>query len=271
MTGFLEHPLLRGGPARRRWADLALIGVLVLAGAAALQIFWLGAGPYGGTAAAARERWFYCACLAATLLLTPWSAVRAERAWARLRQEGLLRQLQLTRMSPLAICARALGAAIAPLLLAILLSLGSWMALALVTGSPAPGGVALGHALVLGQVLALGLAGQALAALLRHPGLAGPASIACLALATSAILLIEPLLGRVARPEAWIAAALAVNPLSATGVALGLDVLRTPWIYALTSAPEYRFAYPSPWLTLALYLAAALVLGISMCRRIRYE
>jgi hypothetical protein len=271
MIGFLEHPLLRSGPARRRWADLALIALLVLAGAGALQLFWIGTNPYGGPGPAARERWFYCACLAATLMLSPWSAVRAERAWARLRQEGILRQLQLTRMSPAAICARALAAASAPLLAALLLSFLSWLALALATGSPAPGAVALGHALVLGEVLALGLAGQALAALLRIPGLAGPLGLACLALGSSAILLVEPLLARVARPEWWIAAALAVNPLTANGAALGLDMLRTPWIYALTSAPEYRFAYPSPWLTLALYGGIALALAYRMCRRIRYE
>jgi hypothetical protein len=271
VTGFLEHPLLRSGPARRRWADLALIALLVLAGAGALQLFWIGADPYGGPGPAAKERWFYSACLAATLLLSPWSAVRAERTWARLRQERILRELQLTRMSPAAICARALAAAVAPLLAALLLSLLSWLVLSLATGSPALRQVALGHALVLGEVLALGLAGQALAALLRHPGLAGPMSIACFALGAGAILLIEPLLTKVARPEWWIAAALAVNPLTANGAALGLDVLRTPWIYSLTSAPEYRFTYPSPWLTLAFYGALALALGTSMCRRIRYE
>jgi len=271
MIGLFEPPLLRGGPARGRWVDLALIGVLVLAGAAGLQLFWIGADPYGGSAPAARERWFYSACLTATLLLSPWSAVRAERAWERLRQDGILRQLQLTRMSPAAISARALAAAVAPLFAALLLSLLGWTALALVTGSPSPARIALGHALVLVEVLALGLSGQALAGLLRHPGLAGPLSIAGLALGTGAILLIEPLLGRVAHPEAWIAAALAVNPMTANGAALGLDVLRTPWIYALTSAPEYRFAYPSPWLTLALYAAAALALAYRMCRRIRYE
>lgn len=271
MIGLFTHPLLRGGPARARWGDLALIGVLVLAGAAALQLFWIGADPYGGLGPAARERWFYSACLAATILLAPWSAVRAERAWARLRQEGILRQLQLSRLSPGVICARALGAAIAPLLVALLLSLIGWTALALATGSPSPGRILLGHGLVLVEVVALGLAGQAGAALLRQPGLAGPLSALCLALGAGAILLIEPLLGRVARPEWWIHAALAVNPVTAAGAALGLDVLRTPWIYALTSAPEYRFTYPSPWLTLALYAAAALALATRMCRRIRYE
>jgi hypothetical protein len=271
MIGFSAHPLLRSGPARRSFADLALISLLVLAAAAGLQLFWIGASPYGGTGPAARERWFYSACLAATLLFAPWSAVRAERAWARLKQEGILRQLQLTRLSPAAICARAMAAAVAPLVAALLLSLLGWSLIALVTGSPAWTRIVLGHALVLGEVLALGLAGQALAALLRHPGLAGPASVTCYALSAFAILMIEPLLGRVARPEWWIWAALAVNPVTATGVALDLDVLRTPWIYALTSAPEYRFAYPSPWLTLALYTAAALLLGYRMCRRIRYE
>jgi hypothetical protein len=267
----LDHPLLRGGPARRRLGDLALIGLVVIAGAAGVQLFWIGASPYNGPGPALRERWFYSACLMATLLLAPWSAVRAERAWARLRQEGILRQLQLTRLSPAAICARVLGSAVLPLVGAVLLSLLGWSAASLLLGSPELSRVALGHALVLGQVLALGLAGQALAALLRAPTLAAPLSVLALLLCATAIFLVEPLLGRWGRPESWIALALAVNPLTAVGAALDLDVLRTPWLYALTSAPEYRFSYPSPWLTLALYAAAALALGWRMCRSLRYE
>jgi hypothetical protein len=136
--------------------------------------------------------------------------------------------------------------------------------------------VLLGHLLVLVQVVALGLAGQALATLFRRPSLAGPLAALCLALCAAALFLVEPLLASArpawaGRPEWWIAAALAVNPVTAVGAALGLDVLRTPWLYPLTSAPEYRFAYPSPWLTLALYSIAALALGWRMCRRLRYE
>lgn len=270
MTTFLDHPLLRGG-SKRRLIDLALIGAVIVVGAGGLQLFWIGANPYSGPGPALRERWFYSACLMAMLLLAPWSAVRADRAWARLRQEGILRQLQLTRLTPAAICVAALGSAVTPLLLALLLSLAGWSALALLWGGPSVGQVALGHALVLGHVLALGLAGQALAALLRQPTLAGPLAVGCLAIGATAIVLVEPLLARSGPPEWWIALALVVNPLTAVGTALGLDILRTPWIYSLTSAPEYRFAYPSPWLTLALYTALTLVLGWRMCRSLRYE
>jgi hypothetical protein len=277
MTSLFDHPLLRAGPARRRLGDMALLGLVVLAGAAGLQLFWIGANPYNGPGPAVRERWFYSACLMATLVLVPWSAVRADRAWSHLRQQGILRQLQLTRLSPAAICAAALGTTLGPLLALVLASLAAWGALAVVAGDPPLPTILLGHLLVLVQVVALGLAGQALATLFRRSSLAGPLAALCLALCTTALFLAEPVLAADARlawsgrPEWWIAAALSINPVTAVGAALGLDVLRTPWLYSLTSAPEYRFAYPSPWLTLTLYAAAALALGWRMCRCLRYE
>jgi hypothetical protein len=250
---------------------MALLAVVVLAGAAGLQLFWIGASPYNGPGPGLRERWFYSACLMATLVLVPWSAVRADRAWSRLRQEGLLRQLQLTRMSPGAIAVAVLSATLGPLVALIAVSLAGWGVVSLGFGGPTLASVLLGHGLVLAQVIALGLAGQALAALLHRLRLAGPLAVFCLALCCAALFLVEPLLARSSRPEWWIYIALLPNPLTATGAALGLDILRTPWLYSLTSAPEYRFAYPSPWLTLALYAAVALGLGARMCRRLRYE
>jgi hypothetical protein len=277
MTSLLDHPLLRAGPTRRRLGDMALLGLVVLAGAAGLQLFWIGANPYNGPGPAVRERWFYSACLMATVVLVPWSAVRADRAWSHLRQQGILRQLQLTRLSPATIGAAALGTAVGPLLALVLASLAAWGAVAVIAGDPPLVTILLGHLLVLIQVVALGLAGQALATLFRRPSMAGPLAALCLALCATALFLAEPLLAAESRPawsgrpEWWISAALSLNPVTAVGAALGLDVLRTPWLYPLTSAPEYRFAYPSPWLTLALYAAAALALGWRMCRRLRYE
>jgi hypothetical protein len=271
MTSLTGHPLLRDAPRRQRWGDMALLGLVVLAGAAGLQLFWIGASPYNGPGPGLRERWFYSACLMATLILVPWSAVRADRAWSRLRQEGLLRQLQLTHLSRRAIAAGALVGAVEPLLALMAVSVVGWTALSLLFGNPALGPILLGHALVVAQVIALGLAGEALAALFGRPNLAGSLAALCLALCCGALFLVEPVLMRSAQPEWWIAAALLPNPVTATGAALGLDILRTPWLYSLTSAPEYRFAYPSPWLTLALYAAVALLLGGWMCRRLRYE
>src|SRR4029079_4442815 len=86
-------------------------------------------------------------------------------------------------------------------------------------------------------------------------GLAGVGMIGAL----TALFAVGPLLPRVARPEGLIDGVLLVNPFVAMGTALNLDVLRTPWIYQWTAIPEYRFAYPSPVGTLALYLVGALL------------
>ena len=77
----------------------------------------------------------------------------------------------------------------------------------------------------------------------------------CVAL--TALFAVGPLLQRLARPEWLIYMVLVVNPFVAMGTALNLDVLRTPWIYQWTPIPEYRFAYPAPVWTLALYVALA--------------
>ena len=44
-----------------------------------------------------------------------------------------------------------------------------------------------------------------------------------------------------------------INPISGVCSALNKDILRVPWIYNRTEAPEYPFLYPSPFATAALY------------------
>jgi hypothetical protein len=58
-------------------------------------------------------------------------------------------------------------------------------------------------------------------------------------------------------PTALIEAALLIDPISGVCAALDKDILRVPWIYRRTEAPEYPFYYPSPYATAGVLVLIA--------------
>ncbi len=92
----------------------------------------------------------------------------------------------------------------------------------------------------------------------------GATAVYCLLPAAYCLLvagpvLLGPLLPHLQRPERAVQASLLVNPVTAAGAALGIDVLRSPRVYSLTRAPEYWYSYPPAAGVAAVYLAAAAV------------
>jgi hypothetical protein len=87
-----------------------------------------------------------------------------------------------------------------------------------------------------------------------------------LALLVAGPALIGPLLPRLARPERALTGVLVVNPVTAVGAALGMDVLRSPRVYGWTRAPEYWYTYPPTGFVIALFGGTA-ALGLRSLRR----
>src|SRR5205807_1913298 len=99
-----------------------------------------------------------------------------------------------------------------------------------------PGGGLGGSAVMAGRTVECGGLGAGVAA--------GPA-------------LVGPLLPHLSRPERALEAVLLVNPATAVGAALGMDVLRSPRLYMLTRAPEYWYTYPPAAAVAMVYLTVA--------------
>lgn len=62
------------------------------------------------------------------------------------------------------------------------------------------------------------------------------------------------------RPEAAIAAALALWPPAIAAGLAGVDLMRLPWCYTNLPVAYYPYAYPSPWLAAGLLALPALLL-----------
>jgi hypothetical protein len=159
---------------------------------------------------------------------------------------------------------RAGSGAAAPSLLATLISAVCWAAVSIGGGgrSGLPGTAAIGWAHGVVAAAAVAFAAWGLALSVRRRG--GPALVFCLlpagyCLLVAAPALLGPLLPRLQRPERALQASLLVNPVTAAGAALGMDVLRSPRVYSLTRAPEYWYSYPPAAGVAAVYLAAAAV------------
>jgi ABC-type polysaccharide/polyol phosphate export permease len=113
------------------------------------------------------------------------------------------------------------------------------------------------QALVL--VMALGLlALGACCSVLCHtvPDAAGVAyaGVACL---VGGVLLVGPLVRHLAHVEGVIQGVLLLNPLVAVSTALGLDLMRTAWLYALSPIGQRQFVPPAWYMTFFWYLLTA--------------
>jgi hypothetical protein len=272
------HPLLRLELRRWRWRRLLghWLGLyaLSLALAAGLGGLWSGDSLYNGAGPRLTERWFFSFAVSQAPALAVWTAVAGVRALRRLARSGLLAHALACPLRPMGIVAGVGGAAAWPVALWLAGSTLFWAAVSLRVGTPQLPAVLFAHALLLAQAIAFGLLGTALAAASGEaPARAAVAVVlagCAMAIAMTAMFAVGPLLERCARREWLICAVLLVNPAVAMGTALNLDVLRTPWIYSWTAIPAYRFAYPAPAWTLALYVAFAALAVCAASRRLRH-
>ena len=102
----------------------------------------------------------------------------------------------------------------------------------------------------------------------RRIGLWGPVALLLIAAGPA---LVGPLLPHLSRPERALEAVLLVNPATAVGAALGMDVLRSPRLYMLTRAPEYWYTYPPMAAVAMVYLTVAAAGGYHLRKGLEGE
>lgn len=256
-----ENPVVRHAlrlGTHRGWQAVIF---LLLAGAvgvgAMLERHWMEMDEYSFLQPSSATRTLATSLLGLTLLTLPWAAVRGTLLWRRLRMEGHLDEYRRTRLSPAAITAGVLWAALYPVFVLLAVSLVITTAAAWFTRGLLISEVLTAHALLAAQATAFAALGVWLGSRISLPGLAIIIALAVLAAATLAIWLIDPYYRSMQDPSPWIYGALLPNPVTAIGNALNTDVLRFSWIYERIHAHEYFFLYPPAWQTGGVYLAAA--------------
>jgi hypothetical protein len=234
-------------------------------------------------------RWLLTGTIGAAVLLPLGAAVVGAAVGRRLADPSVREQLRVTNRGVVRAVLLAGTWALAPLLLASLLSAAGWSLAVFVdqgrSGFPGAGAIWLGHALVVaigtpfavwGLALSVGelpecgrspRPGNRLRSGLRpHSGIPPTAMLVPLTaycLLVAGPVLMGPVLPRLARPERLLDATLLVNPVTAVGATLRMDILRSPRVYGLTRAPEYWYVYPPASAVAAVYLMAA---GLGVCQ-----
>jgi hypothetical protein len=252
------------------WAAVILGALQALAWT--LRHVWLqGAGSY---ALGESRRWLISCAVGGAALYPVMAAFLGAKAIPTRAEAGYTQAALLTHLRPFEFVMGRLLAEQWPLLMALAMSCGFWLVVSVLL--PAAGGIAqvlLLHLVLLSAVYVSG-AIAALSATRSVPGRAWERGVTtgllCVALSTTALLLANPLIRHMDDPVRLIESALVINPVVAATTTLQLDLLRTPWLYARTDAPDYEFAYPSPWATVGLFCAIGLVAQAATARRLRH-
>ncbi len=224
------------------------------------------------------HRWLDMSALTAPLLYLPIAglcgAFTAPPASRFEETQGML----LTRLTPFDLCAGRLLAGLWPLVGALMASCALGLGVQ-VAWRPLPGtssgyaAILILHLVLITALLSTGATGF-LFAIRRRPGRnwgrGGGITLLVTALSLGGLFLFDPVVRQMENPTGIIDGLLLVNPATAATTALGMDVLRLPWIYERTIAPEYPFQYPSPLVSSALFASealAALALASVILRR----
>jgi len=256
---------------RRRcaWRDLIWMGVLLLchqALALGLQSLITPLQEYSADSPRFLLRWLSMTAIAGPMLYLPCAAMLGAMAVPPVSRFEETQSMLLTRLTPFDLCAGRLIAWLWPVISGLLASCALWLAVQLIWRPLLPGSAAgygailMMHLVLISSAAAIGSIGFLLG--MRHrPGRvwargAGVALMAAI-LAVGGLFLVNPLVRRMDNPTALIDSMLLVNPATAATTALQMDVLRLPWLYERTDAPEYPFAYPPPAASCALFACCA--------------
>jgi hypothetical protein len=242
---------------------------LLLAIAVGLQSLLLGQiSVYSNNEVRFLARWLTTETIAAAILMPCAGSILGAGAVPVSAEREAIQALLLTRLSAWDIVTGRLLAALWTPFCVLCMSLAIWVAaelgLRFLTGSTqGVGSICAAHLVLLAMLLMSGATGF-LWATRRRPGRAWERG-AVLSVALSVICLfglfaLNGPIRRMDNPTALIEAALLIDPISGVCAALDKDILRVPWIYNRTEAPEYPFRYPSPFANagvLALIAAGA--------------
>lgn len=261
---FLQE-ILRRCPIR----DLIWMTVLLLCLetiAIAVQSSVMPLTEYGASSPRFLARWMGMLALSAPLILLPIAACLGAAAAPPVSRFEQTQSMLLTRLTAMDICMGKLLAAIWPAITATLASCALMLVVQVAWRPLMPGtpqgypAILMVHFVLLSAVVAVAAIAFVFA-LRRRPGRiwarGAGAGVAAALIGLSALFLLNPIVRRMNDPTRLIYALLLINPATASTAAVNMDALRLPWLYERTDAPEYRFEYPSPTLTAAIYLGAA--------------
>lgn len=248
---------------RGRRVGRELLGVLgllalLLAVAIGLQSLFFGQiSVYSNNEVRFLLRWLTTETIAAALLLPCAGAILGSGAVPVSAERESVQALLLTQLTAWDIVVGRLLAALWIPFCVLCVSLLTWLVAQggyhFTSGSV--GGVRAiveAHLVLLTTLLMSGATGF-LCALRGRPGRSWERG-AILSLSLSVICLfglftLNRPIRRMDNPTTLIEAALVINPISGVSAALDKDILRVPWIYKRTEAPEYPFYYPVPLAT----------------------
>ncbi len=252
-------------PMRELVGAFGLLTALLVLAAGLQSLFFGQVTPYSNNADRFLLRWLTTECIAAGLLMPCSGAILGAGAAPASSERGGVQTALLTRLTAFDVATGRLLAALWSPVIVLLLSCTFWMALDLGFPSMTSRGsglaeIATAHLILLTALLAGATVGFLCA--LRRSGRNWGAGIgAGLGLTTICVfglLPLNPLIRRTEAPAHLIESALAINPVTGVTTALNKDILRVPWIYSRTDAPEYPFSYPAPLTTAALLTLGAL-------------
>ncbi len=254
---------------RRLGRELAgafgLLALLLVLAAGIQSLFFGQVTPYTNDAVRFLLRWLTTECLAAALLLPIAGAVLGAGAVPAGAERDSIQATLLTHLTGFEIATGRLLAALWSPGVALLLSWTFWTAIRF--GFPFTTGsgngfleIAAAHLIVLSVLFASGAVGFLFA--LRRSGRSRECGTAValllLAFCVSGLVLFNPLVRKMDTPTPLIESLLVINPVTSAASALNKDILRVPWIYSRTDAPEYPFTYPAPLATAGLFALIAL-------------
>ena len=229
--------------------------------ALALQSAFIPLAEYNSELPRFLVRWISMSGLVGALLLLPIASVLGAMAVPPRARFEQTQSALMTHLTPLDLCAGRLLASLWPVLTSLLASCGFWLVVQILWRS-VPGAVAGYTAIVLMHFVlfcAVFMVGGWRSCWPRAGGRDGRGDVARAlgysgpTLCIAGILLVNPIVRRMNDPTRLISAALVVNPASAAAVSLKMDVLRLPWLYEHSDAPEYPFAYPPVWASCLIF------------------
>ena len=290
--------IFRGEAHRRKPAHLALQVMGLLAGSLALGYGWMHAGLLhsgltGGLhtlglhkmvgeyadllqlrSLGELNRMFELGLIAMPILFLPCAAVLGAMSAPTRGEEEKIQALFLTRLTPFDLAAGRIAAGLWPLWIAQAAYGLLWLTLLAANGFRSVTLVALliAHCVVAIAVSMIGALAFLLS--LRRQGGRAWARGAILAAGIVAVsvlglFLINSKVRTMNDPTALIERALLVNPVVATGSAFKMDLLRSPFVYDRTDAPEYPFRYPDPLASAGLFGCIGAVTVLVSTARLR--
>lgn len=257
----------RGKRIGRELVGVFVLLVLLLVIAGGLQSLFFGqVSVYSNNEVRFLLRWLTTETIAAALLLPCAGAILGAGAVPAGAEREAVQATLLTHLTAWDIVAGRLLAALWMPLCVLAVSLAGWLTVQwgfrfLPENMGGIRSLLAAHAVLLAMLLMSGAAGF-LFALRSRPGRSWERG-ALLSLILSALCLfglfaLNGPIRRMDNPTTLIEAALLVNPISGVCAALDKDILRVPWIYRRTEAPEYPCSYPSPFATGGVLVLIAL-------------